>query len=143
MIPRPITRSPGTRTARVDTRQRALESLAAEFALLAQRRARVVHQIELLDQQRDAAANGFAKLQSRMSWLAHKMDALDPELRDGQLEMAPEPEPEPELPPMRPLRAAAKPAPVEKAPPPPLAGRRQFAARPSLQSRPSAGKWRT
>jgi chromosome segregation ATPase len=98
MIPRPITRSPGTRVSRADTRQRQLESLAAEFALLAQRRARVVHQLDLLDQQREAAATGFARLQSRLTWLMEQMDAIDPELRPT-LEAQRPPEPEPPPPP--------------------------------------------
>ena len=122
MIPRPITRSPGTRVARADTRQRQLESLAAEFALLAQRRARVVHQLDLLDQQREAAANGFAKLQARLTWLVEQMDAIDPELRP-------------------PLEAPAPPAP----PPPPPPPQRLNRYVPSRTSRAEAqtAKWRS
>jgi uncharacterized coiled-coil protein SlyX len=63
-------------------RQRRLESLSAEFALLAQRRARLSQRIDLLDQQRDAAALSIARLQARMGWLAQRMDAADPSLRD-------------------------------------------------------------
>ena len=53
-----------------------LESLAAEFALLAQRRSRAVHQLEMLDQQRATAALAFAKLQKRINWLMERMSAL-------------------------------------------------------------------
>jgi uncharacterized coiled-coil protein SlyX len=99
MMPRPLarsmaSRSPGTRTSRKDTRQRQIESLAAEFALLAQRRARQSHQVELLEQQLLAARRSFARLQRRLSWLVEQMDALDPSLRPG-LEAPPEPIPPP------------------------------------------------
>jgi hypothetical protein len=113
MRPRLIIRAPGTRAARVDTRQRRIESLAAEFALLAQRRARVVHQMDLLDQQREAAAIGFNKLQVRMAWLAQKMHALDPDLHetDTPAEVAAPPPPPPPPPvahtPSRPVKPAA------------------------------------
>ena len=36
----------------------------------------------ILDQQRAAAAAGFAKLQKRIAWLMQRMDALTPDLRD-------------------------------------------------------------
>jgi hypothetical protein len=140
-----MTRSPGTRTARSDTRQRRIESFAAEFALLAQRRARLVHQMDLLDQQREAAANNFAKLQARMSWLVQRMDALDPELRDGF-----EPEPEPVAPPPPPpaARPIFAPAPKMANKTPPLAQKlasRQpwIPGRSAPQSRPNGGKWRS
>jgi hypothetical protein len=140
-----LTRSPGTRTARSDTRQRRIESFAAEFALLAQRRARLVHQMDLLDQQREAAANSFGKLQARMSWLVQRMDALDPELREGfepEPELAPPPPPPPAS---RPIFAAApkttnKTSPLAKK----LASRQSWmAGRSAQQSRPNGGKWRT
>jgi len=123
-----------------------MESFAAEFALLAQRRARLVHQIDLLDQQREAAGNSFAKLQARMSWLVQRMDALDPELREGF-----EPEPEPVAPPPPPPQAArpifaAAPKTVPKTPPlaKKLSERQAWiAGRSALSSRPNGGKWRT
>jgi len=124
MIPRAMNAAPGTRAARVDARQRRVESLAAEFALLAQRRARVVHQIDLLEQQIDSASAGFRKLQARMAWLAQRIHALDPGLHE------PEPEPEPEPPP--PPRVASKPH---------FAGRTQ-SARLAPTPRTLAGKWR-
>lgn len=160
MMPRPITRSPatrppGTRTSRKDTRQRQLESLAAEFALLAQRRARQSHQIELLEQQLQAAMSGFTKLQRRLAWLVQQMDALDPDLR-------PVPEPEPlSAPPLpappppaaaasagRPTRyTASRLAPALVAPadlplPAPQPGRHWAALQGNAAARPPSGKWR-
>ncbi len=132
MIPRPITRTPGTRVARADTRQRQLESLAAEFALLAQRRARTVHQMDLLDQQRDAAARGFSKLQARLTWLVEQMDAIDPDLRPTLEAPEPAPAPIPPPPPQRQTRyAVARPPRTE----PSSAPDRQA-------TRIPAGKWR-
>jgi hypothetical protein len=107
-----ISRAPGTRTARADTRQRRMESLAAEFALLAQRRGRVVHQIDLLDQQREAAAAGLARMLARMAWLTQRMDALDPDLRAG-FETGPMLPPLPLQPP--PSAAAPAPRPLKQA----------------------------
>ena len=126
MIPRPRQSAPGTRSARGDTRQRRIESLAGEFALLAQRRARVVHQIDLLEQQIEAAASNFAKLQSRMAWLTQRIHALDPTLHE------PEPEPEPE----------PAPPPVQQASKPLFRASLSPSARPALTPRPAAGKWR-
>lgn len=102
MIPRLRTRAPGTRATRFDPRQRRLESLAGEFALLTQRRARTLHQLELLDQQRAAAAANLDKVQSRLAWLVQHMDTLDPGLRDPAGHAEPEPEPPP--PPPSPAR---------------------------------------
>jgi hypothetical protein len=48
MIPRLANRTPRTRAARSNTGDPRLESLAAEFALLAQRRSRAVHRLETL-----------------------------------------------------------------------------------------------
>jgi len=136
-MPRLIARSPGTRTSRVDTRQRQLESLAAEFAMLAQRRARLTHQIELLEQQRTAAAGTFCKLQSRMGWLAQRIAALDPVLYDNAPEIvAPQPDPPP----------ARKPSPLpylsraiaESAP----AGRSHGLSLHSLNPHAAPRKWR-
>jgi hypothetical protein len=103
MIPRLRARAPGTRATRMDPRERRLESLAGEFALLAQRRTRTLHQLELLDQQRGAAAGALLKMQGRLAWLLRQMDALDPGLRDPYA-YAPEPEPPPPPPPPPPLQ---------------------------------------
>jgi hypothetical protein len=157
-----ISRAPGTRTARADTRQRRMESLAAEFALLAQRRGRVVHQIDLLDQQREAAAAGLAKMLARMAWLTQRMDALDPDLRAG-FETLPALSPPPLQPPLQSLAPVPRPlkqatfvghAPIVKAAPAapaarPWAGAKpsgRAAARPRPPTRPggsSGGRWRT
>jgi hypothetical protein len=131
-------RPPGTRTSRRGTRDRQLESLAAEFALLAQRRARVAHRIDLLDSQRAAASAALNNLQSRMAWLTRQIAALDPT-----------------LPPLRELRPGlAAPA----SPPPALAnaqavagsasganasGRPRPIAKPATRPRGFAGKWRS
>jgi hypothetical protein len=105
MMPRPASRLPRSRAVRGNLHQPRLESLAAEFALLTQRRARAIHQLALLDQQRDAAATGFARLQQRIAWLVARMDDLNPELRDPSVLEPPEPAPPPPPPP-----AARKPA---------------------------------
>jgi uncharacterized coiled-coil protein SlyX len=144
MIQRQTARSPGTRTTRNDPRQRRLESLSAEFALLAQRRARVTHQIDLLDEQRAAAATTFAKLQARMGWLVQRMDAIDPGLRALPPEPEPEPEPAPKPQPYLPAIArftAKKSAPAEP-PPPPSAGRQRAAIHAAPPARPAIRKWR-
>jgi hypothetical protein len=93
-----ISRTPRPHATGVDARPQRIESLAAEFALLAQRRARLVQQMDLLDRQRETAAAGFNKLQARMAWLARKIDALDPELREehGKAVVAPPPAPTPQ-----------------------------------------------
>jgi hypothetical protein len=82
MIPRLANRTPRTRAVRGNTGDPRLESLAAEFALLAQRRSRAVHQIETLDQQRATAALGFARLQKRITWLMERMNALSADPAD-------------------------------------------------------------
>jgi hypothetical protein len=102
MMPRPPMRAPRPRGARATKHQPRLESLAAEFALLTQRRARAIHQLALLDQQRAAAGLNFDRLQARITWLMQRMDALNPELRG--LDDVPPPEPEP--PPKAPSQAA-------------------------------------
>jgi hypothetical protein len=106
MIPRPTNRAPRSRVVRGNLHQPRLESLAAEFALLAQRRARSIHQIALLDQQRAAAYGGFVRLQHRIAWLLERMDAVNPELR-APLEAEPEPPPPPPPPAPRPASALA------------------------------------
>lgn len=90
MIPRLANRTPRTRAVRVNAGDPRLESLAAEFALLAQRRSRAVHQLEMLDQQRATAALAFAKLQKRINWLMEHMSALSADLAEPAV---PEPEP--------------------------------------------------
>jgi hypothetical protein len=128
-------RAPGTRISRRETRHRQLESLAAEFALLAQRRARVAHQIDLLDHQRQAAAASLAHLQARMSWLTQHIAWLDPALQAGRAPRVALPAAPPPLP-------AAAPAP----PPASLAqeaGRPRLMARPAPRPRGFAGKWRS
>jgi hypothetical protein len=100
MIPRPANRSARARCLRGgNLHQPRLESLAAEFALLTQRRAKAIHQIALLDQQRAVAATGFARLQHRIAWLVQRMDMLNPELREPAAAEPPEPEPPPPPPP--------------------------------------------
>lgn len=71
-----------------------LEGAAAEFALLAQRRARVARQIELLSRQRDAAALTLTQVEARMRHLAGNMrlDDLPPPARaPGAPEAVPQP----------------------------------------------------
>ena len=70
-----------TRTSRYDPHGAALESVAAEFALLAQRRARMARQLDLLGRQICAAQTSLDAVQSRMSMLALRMDGIDPSLR--------------------------------------------------------------
>ena len=82
MMPRLSNRSVRSRAVRGTMGEPRLENLAAEFALLTQRRSRAIHQMAILDQQRAAAAAGFAKLQKRIAWLMQRMDALTPDLRD-------------------------------------------------------------
>jgi len=70
-----------TRLNRRDARGGQLESVAAEFALLAQRRARLARQLDLLRRQLDAASGAMKIVQSRMGQLAQRMDQIDPALR--------------------------------------------------------------
>lgn len=70
-----------TRTTRHDPRGTALESVAAEFALLAQRRARLARQLDSLGRQLDAASASIDAVQNRMTMLAQRMDGIDPSLR--------------------------------------------------------------
>jgi uncharacterized coiled-coil protein SlyX len=122
-----------------------MESLAAEFALLAQRRARQSHQIELLEQQLLAATGGFGKLQRRLSWLVQQMDALDPSLRPS-LEVPPEaaaPPPPPPPPAPRVTRyAPSRVAPADLPLPAPQAGRQWAALQGGAAPRTQPGKWR-
>ena len=108
MMPRSTQRPPRSRVVRGNLHQPRLESLAAEFALLTQRRARSIQQIALLDQQRAAAASGFARLQQRIAWLMQRMDRLGPEPREPEAIQAPELEPPPvQTPPRKPGNALA------------------------------------
>jgi len=86
------TRAVVTRTSRSDARGAVLESVAAEFALLAQRRARMTRQIDLLQRQINAAAAGLNGVMARMTVLAQRIDAIDPGLR-GRLAMPEPPRP--------------------------------------------------
>jgi hypothetical protein len=70
-----------TRLNRRDARGGQLESVAAEFALLAQRRARLARQLDLLRRQLDAATGSMNLVQARMGQLAQRMDQIDPGLR--------------------------------------------------------------
>ncbi len=108
MIPRTAHRAPRTRVIRSTGHQPRLESLAAEFALLVQRRTRAMHQLALLDQQYLSAERAIGKLQSRIAWLMQRMDALHPELRDpDNAAEAPEPVPPPPAAPVVNQRLAA------------------------------------
>jgi hypothetical protein len=101
MIPRLANRATRQRPVRRGMGEPGLESLAAEFALLAQRRSRAIHQMKILEQQRAAAASGFAKLQKRIAWLIERIDHYGPALH----EPAPVPETKPAARPVAPTRA--------------------------------------
>lgn len=61
----------GTRVRRADaTGPDRLESLSAAFALLAQRRARLMRQIDLLDRQRNAAHASLEKVEAKLGELS-------------------------------------------------------------------------
>jgi hypothetical protein len=51
----------------------ALEAIASEFALLAQRRARLERQLALLGRQAEAAAGNLARVERRMAALGPRM----------------------------------------------------------------------
>ena len=86
-----------TRTSRFDPRGAALESVAAEFSLLAQRRARAARQVDLLGRQLSAAQQGLDVIQSRMAMLVRRIDGIDPGLR-GPVDAAPPPPPQQQAP---------------------------------------------
>jgi len=69
-----------TRGSQRDPRGVKLESVAAEFALLAQRRARMARQVDLLARQLTAATGSLAGVRSRMAVLAARMALVDPDL---------------------------------------------------------------
>lgn len=75
MKPRPlrVNKRRGTRLARHDTHEFRLEAVAAEFALNAQRRARLTRQIELLERQRAGAMSSLAQVEARMVVLQRRM----------------------------------------------------------------------
>ena len=89
----------------------SLEGISAEFALLAQRRARLLRQIELLARQAEAAEGNLSRVARRMAWLSARMvaDCGPPQAA------APEPPPPPPPPPApRAARPAAAPAPARR-----------------------------
>jgi uncharacterized coiled-coil protein SlyX len=88
-----------TRAIRADAGAGSMETLAAEFALLAQRRARIARQVDLLDRQLTAAEAGLNKVTDRMTCLASRMEAIDPALRAA---LAKPPPPPPSPPPPKP-----------------------------------------
>lgn len=91
MRPRLHTARPcSLRIIRNDPGGAALESIAAEFALLAQRRARIARQVDLLRHQLTAAEAGLAAVSRRMGMLAQRMDAIDPALRPPPQFLAPQ-----------------------------------------------------
>jgi uncharacterized coiled-coil protein SlyX len=98
-----------TRAIRSDAGSCALETIAAEFALLAQRRARIARQVDLLDRQLAAAEASLTQVTDRMARLASRMECGDPALRE----------------------AAAPPPPPPPPPPPVVSSRLRLAARPS------------
>jgi hypothetical protein len=65
---------------RKDGQKIRLESVAAEFALLAQRRARMVRQMALLETQHNAAQQSLAVIERRMAVLSQQMIAVEPAL---------------------------------------------------------------
>lgn len=93
----------GTRLRRRNSGEAPLEALAAEFALLAQRRGRVTRQIELLDRQRIAAAATLKLVETRLTALSRKMHAP---IAEAAAASATAPEPPARLPPSRVGRAA-------------------------------------
>ncbi len=115
-------RAPGTRVMRRDGQKLRLESVAAEFALLAQRRARMVRQIALLETQHVAAGQRLGVIERRMAVLSRQMVAVEPALAPQAASLS-------ALPPLPQIATApvAAPAPV--------------AARPSATTRPYARKY--
>ena len=87
-----------TRTSRHDPRGAAIESVAAEFALLAQRRARLARQLDLLGRQIATASASLDAVHGRMMLLAQRMDGIDPSLRPVSVApLLPSPVPVPTL----------------------------------------------
>lgn len=69
----PRQRPPGTRLSARGAGPQRLESAAAEYAMLAQRRARLLRQIDLLERQRHSADAGFQALEQRMATLSRQI----------------------------------------------------------------------
>jgi hypothetical protein len=126
----------GTRLTRRGGGQAPLEALAAEFALLAQRRGRVTRQLELLDRQRIAAAATLRLVEARLTILSGKMHAPVVAVEMPLPEPAALPPPPPRFLPTReqrlapraeasaaPARAAAQPVPAPAAEPAPATQR--------------------
>lgn len=140
MIPRLASRSTHRHAVRGNMGEPGLESLAAEFALLAQRRSKAIHQMQVLEQQRNAAAAGFASLQKRIAWLIEHIDAYAPQLGAPQLgDPAPAAAPEPQ----RPVRrgTSAKPVPALNTDAMAAIGRQWVAAQPAPAEQPSRPSW--
>ncbi len=74
----------------------ALEGAATEFALLAQRRARISRQLELLRRQKEAAESTLTQVMARMSALSQRIAMLTPEEANWAI-----PEPLPQAAPAR------------------------------------------
>lgn len=126
-----------TRTSRFDPHGAKLESVAAEFALLAQRRARTARQIDMLARQLDAASGGLEVVQSRMVMLAQRMQQIDPDLaRNLHAQAAAVPEilsnPVPPAPARSMYHVTHREPPVSQKAPPPTA----FAASQPASARP-------
>ena len=81
----------------------SLEGISAEFALLAQRRARLIRQIELLARQAEAAEGNLGRVARRMAWLSARMVA------DCGPPQVAEPEPPPPPPVTRAAPVATRP----------------------------------
>jgi cell division protein FtsB len=78
-LPRATIRAlPSAPTQRKPRPETALEGAAAEFALLAQRRARLRRQIDLLARQAAAAEGMMAQLEARMATLGRRIAELSP-----------------------------------------------------------------
>jgi len=77
----------GTRTSIRQRGHAPLEALAAEFALLAQRRGRVRRQIELLERQRLAADATLRIVEQRMAVLSGRMHRV--QLPPAEVDAAP------------------------------------------------------
>jgi hypothetical protein len=104
-----MARAPGTRAARRGAHPQRLETLAAEFALLAQRRARLKHKLDLLDRQHQAASHTYLLLEARMALLSRHMGV-------GHAAVPPASPPPAVAAPPAPVRPAAPPPPPPQAP---------------------------
>jgi len=83
----------------------ALEGAASEFALLAQRRARLARQLDLLDRQRAAATASLGQVLARMGVLRARIEGL-PDVVPAAPEAPPPPAPATAAPPAAPPPAA-------------------------------------